>query len=81
MKEVNGEYVVIAEETYRWKEGGVANRIVLAVRTVHKKEWATWDCIKVGKEIAYLYGHYFTNEKAALVDYHERLIERYKEDL
>lgn len=69
----NGTYKIIEFETYKRKES-TDYHVVLAKSTI-TGNWVTWECIDTDY---FFWGHYFTNELSARIDFHVRLTENYK---
>jgi len=78
--EINAGYEIIAAETYHKESEWVQHRIVLGRRTtVYSTEYVTWDSTKTTGVLNqdYYWGHYFSSEAAARTDYHERLMQKW----
>ena len=71
----NAGYLIIMDENYESNNGVALGRRDGKYGT----EWVTWGFTDCGDEPrSYYWGHYFSNEKVALKDYHERLLREYE---
>ena len=76
----NAGYEIILEEVYHVRESGTKDVIALGrmVKPNYTK-FVTWEgLVYSGGTREYFWGHYFeTDERAAHMDYHKRLYDRY----
>ena len=71
-KRRNEGYEIIKKEIYHTSNNDTCFEIVLGYNGTM---YVTWEC----KDLKdYFWGHYFTNELHALIDYHQRLIKNYE---
>lgn len=77
MTETNQGFVVLNAETYRLHYDGSEERVVLAYKCGKNPQYVTWESTRSGAKLDYYWGHYFSDENAALRDYHQRLIDHY----
>lgn len=68
----NEGYDIIKKEVYHTTENDVCFEIVLGYNGTN---YVTWECQNKNN---YFWGHYFTNELHAIIDYHTRLVKNYE---
>ena len=76
----NAGFTIIATETKPYGEG--LEGIALGHKvTIYGEEWVTWAFTHhPAEERSYFWGHYFTNEETAKIDYHQRILKMYGEE-
>ena len=73
----NAGYLILMDELYEGNNGVALGR----KETKYGTEWVTWgftESLSTNEPRSYYWGHYFSNEKVALKDYHERLLREYE---
>lgn len=68
----NEGFEIIKKEVYYTSERDNCYEIVLGYNGT---TYVTWECRNLKD---YFWGHYFTNELHALIDFHQRLMKNYK---